>query len=150
MNKPLSIAHSTVFINPYMPCSAAIKFHVIPKLQHTTQTQHCSCTPQFLHTDKMDHICHAQYHNYIAATHNITLSMHMKVYYTPNTTHPLPSTTLLCTQLTQSIFVQVHGGKMAQNVGMEVLWCHSHWVLRVPSLHVLVFIQKTFGDLFTM
>ena len=32
---------------------------------------------------------------------------------------------------------------------MKVLWCHSHlvWlVLRVQSLHVLVFIQTTFCD----
>ena len=34
---------------------------------------------------------------------------------------------------------------------MKALWCHSHlvgWFLRVPSLHALVFIQKTFCDLF--
>ena len=33
--------------------------------------------------------------------------------------------------------------------GVKLLWCHCHlvWlVLRVPSLHVLVFIQKTFCD----
>ena len=37
--------------------------------------------------------------------------------------------------------------------GVKVLWCHSHlvWlVFRVPSLHVLVFIQKTFCDLFLL
>ena len=44
------------------------------KLQHSTQTQHCSCTAQFLHTVKTDHICHAQYSNYIAAIHNVTHS----------------------------------------------------------------------------
>ena len=65
-----------------------------------------TCTPQFLHTRKTEHICHAQYSNYIAATHNIT---HSKCTSTC-TTHPalpilLPSTTLLCIQLTQSIFV---------------------------------------------
>ena len=39
-----------------------------------------------------------------------------------------------------------------------MLWCHSHliwlvfegWFLRVPSPRVLVFIQKTFCDLFLM
>ena len=37
--------------------------------------------------------------------------------------------------------------------GVKVLWCHSHlvWlVFRVPSLHALVFIQKTFCDLFLL
>ena len=57
-----------------------------------------TCTPQFLHTCKTEHICHAQYSNYIIATHNIT---HSKCTSTC-TTHlplpiPLPSTTLLCT-----------------------------------------------------
>jgi len=35
--------------------------------------------------------------------------------------------------------------------GVKVLWCHSSqfgWFFRVPSLHALVFIQKTFCDLF--
>ena len=50
------------------------KFHSITTLQHTTQTQHSSCTAQFLLTVKTDHICHAQYSNDIAATHNITHS----------------------------------------------------------------------------
>ena len=34
--------------------------------------------------------------------------------------------------------------------GVKVLWCHSHqfgWFFRLPSLHALVFIQKTFCDL---
>ena len=35
-----------------------------------------------------DHICHAQYSNYIAATHNITHSMHINMHSTPSTTHP--------------------------------------------------------------
>ena len=37
--------------------------------------------------------------------------------------------------------------------GVKVLWCHSHlvWlVLRLPSLHALVFLQKTFCDLFLL
>ena len=38
--------------------------------------------------------------------------------------------------------------------GVKVLWNHSHliWLLffRVPSLHALVFIQKTFCDLFVL
>jgi len=58
------------------------------KLQHTTQTQHCSSTAQFLHAVKTDHICHAQYSNYIAAAHNITHSP----LTSKRTTHlPLPT-----------------------------------------------------------
>ena len=36
---------------------------------------------------------------------------------------------------------------------LKVLWCSSHlvWlVLRIPSLHALVFIQKLFRDLFLL
>ena len=65
-----------------------------------------TCTPQFLHTHKTEHICHAQYSNYIAATHNITHSKCTSTCTTyPALPIPLPSTTLLCIQLTQSIFV---------------------------------------------
>ena len=67
--------------------------------QHTIQTQHCSCTPQFLHTSKTDHICHAQYSNYIVhcshPQHNslplhTTCTTHPALptqHYTPITTH---------------------------------------------------------------
>ena len=37
--------------------------------------------------------------------------------------------------------------------GVKVLWCPSHlvWlVFELPSLHALVFIQKTFSDLFLL
>ena len=99
--------HSLIHINadPNPPCSAAIKFHSIHlKLQHTTHTQHCSNTAQFLYALKTDHICHAQYSNYIAATHNITHSPSKR------TTHPplQKNTNHIC----------VSGGKMAQDVGM--------------------------------
>ena len=61
-------------------------FHM--QLQHTTQAQHCSSTAQFLHTVKTDHICHAQYSNYIAATHNIT---HSPCTLKRTTHSPLPT-----------------------------------------------------------
>ena len=37
-----------------------------------------------------------------------------------------------------------HSGTRCRN-GVKVLWGHSHlvWVLGVPSIHALVFIQKT-------
>ena len=34
--------------------------------------------------------------------------------------------------------------------GVKVLWCHSHLVWFVPSLHALVLIQKIFCDLFLL
>ena len=99
------------------------------KLKHTIQNQHCSCTPQFLHTLKMHHVCHAQYSNYIATTHNINM------HYTPTTTHiPLPLTTLLCTQLTNTKHICVSGSKMAQDVGMVCRCCGV-----IPILVWLVF-----------
>ena len=53
-----------------------------------------TCTPQFLHTHKTEHICHAQYSNYIAATHNITHSKCTSTCTTyPALPIPLPSTT---------------------------------------------------------
>ena len=98
--------------------SNKISQHNLIKLQHTTQTQHCSCTAQFLHTVKTDHICHAQYSNYIAATHNITHSSCTSTCTThPPLPTPLPSTTLLCTQLTNTKHICVSGSKMAQDVG---------------------------------
>jgi len=60
--------------------------------------------------------------NYIAASHSITHS-------------PCTST---CT---------THPALLTPLDGVKVLWCHFHlvWlVFRVPSLHALVFIQKTF------
>jgi len=82
---------------------------------------HIPCRPsivrtlEFLLTVKADHICHAQYSSYIAATHNITHSLKCTIH--PPLPTPLPSTTL-CTQLTNTKHVCVSGGKRAQDVGM--------------------------------
>ena len=56
------------------------------KLQYAIQTQHCSCTPQFLHTLKTDRIWHAQPH--WSHPQHKSLSMHINIHYTPTTTHP--------------------------------------------------------------
>ena len=91
MNKILSFAHSTVLHikdDPYLPCSAAIKFHSIT-LQYAIQTQHCSCTPQYLHTLKTDRIWHAQPH--WSHPQHKSLPMHINIHYTPTTTHPTAS-----------------------------------------------------------
>ena len=83
------------------------------KLQHTTQTQHCSSTAQFLHALKADHICHAQYSNYIAATHNITHSPSKRTTHPPLPTPLHKNTNHICAS----------GGKMAQDVGMVWKCC---------------------------
>ena len=99
---------------------------------------------------KTNYTSHAQYSNYIASTHNTTHSpCTSKCTPHPALPNPLPSTTLQCTQLTQGTV-----GKMAQDVGMVWMCCGVipilfGWFLRVPSLHALVFIQKTFLWLYT-
>ena len=71
-------------------------------------------------SDKTDHICHAQYSNYIAATHNITHSPCTSTCTPyPALPTPLHSTTLLCTQLTQGMV-----GKMER-------WCEN--IVSFPS-----------------
>ena len=79
--------------------------------------------PQLLHTRQT--IFAMLSSKYIAATHNTTHSPCTSTCTThPALPTPLPSTTLLCTQLTQGTV-----GKMAQTVEMvKVLWCHSHLV----------------------
>ena len=103
MNTALSIALSTVFHikdNPYLPCPAVIKFHNIG------YTLTCYTDSALLMHSMLSS-------NYIAVIHNIfSLHTHEHALHT-RTTHPLPSTTLLCTPLTQNIV-----GKMAQDVGM--------------------------------
>ena len=153
MNKVLNLVlltpHSS--IDPYLPCSAAIKFQF--QLQQiiycTYYTYHTdSCTLQYLHTGKTDHICHAQNGNYIAPTHNITHSPCTSTC----TTHPaLPTTlasTTLCTQQAHKAYLcKWRKNGTRHRDGVKVLWCHSHLVwlflLRVPSQLALVFIQKT-------
>ena len=144
-------------IDPYLPCSAAIKFHNIiytPTYHtdhnytiHTHTYQHCSWSPQFLHTGKTDHICHAQYSKYIVycshpqhKPHPMHINIHHTAFHNP-----------LHTTNKHTKHICVSSGKMAQDVGM-VLWCHSHLVcfVRVPSLPALVFIEKTFCDLYNV
>ena len=79
--------------------------------------------------------------NCVVATHNTTYSqcMHINMHYTPSTTQlSLPWSSYALTQ-----------GKMAQDVGMVWMYCGVVPTLfglftRVPSLHVLVFIQRTY------
>ena len=88
--------------------------------EHTIQTRHCS---QFLHTRQSIPAMFSS--NY---THNITHSPCTSMC----TTHPaipgstLPSTTLLCTQLTNTKHSWQNGTRCRN--GVNVLWCRSHLV----------------------
>ena len=62
--------------------------------------------------------------NYNAATHNTTHSMHM--HNTQPIPSPLPSITLLCTQLTNTKHSWQNGTKCRDSV--NVSWCRSHLV----------------------
>ena len=71
--------------------------------------------------------CHSQHSNYITATHNIT---HPPCTSTctphPALPIPLPSTTLLWTQLTNTKHSWQNGTRCRD--GVKLLWCHSHLV----------------------
>ena len=65
--------------------------------------------------------------NYIASTHNITHSPCTSTYTThPAIPSPLPSITLLCTQLTNTKHSWQNGTRCRD--GVNVLWCRSHLV----------------------
>ena len=106
------------------------------------QTQHCS---QFLHTRQT--IPAMLSSNYIASTHNITYSPYTSTCTThPAIPSPLPSTTLLCTQLTNTKHSWQNGSRCRD--GVNVLRCRSHLVWMVfwgfhPYMHLF-----SFGKLF--
>ena len=128
MNTVLSTTHSTAFYikdNQYLPCSLAIKFHNIT--YSNIPYRPSSCTPQFQHTRQTISAIYAQYSNYIAATHNITHSPCTSTCTPHPALHtPLPSTTLLCTQLTNTKPSWQNGTRCRD--GVKLLWCHSHLV----------------------
>ena len=65
--------------------------------------------------------------NYIAATHNITHSLCTSTCTIhPALPTPLPSTTLLCTQLRNTKHSWQNGTRCRD--GVKVLWCRSHLV----------------------
>ena len=125
MNTVLSTAHSIAFHikdNPHLPHSSAIKFAAQLKLPTYHTIHHCS---QFLHTSQT--IPAMLSSNYIAATHNTynTLHAHQRAQHTAIPS-PLPSTTLLCTQLTNTKHSWQNGTRCRD--GANVLWCRSHLV----------------------
>ena len=69
--------------------------------------------------------------------------MHIKTHYTPTTTHPT-------TNEHKAYLCKWWPNGTRCRDGVKALWCHSHlvWlVLRLSSLHALVFLQETFCDL---
>ena len=70
--------------------------------KHAIQNQHCSCIPPLLHTRQT--ISAMLSSDYSAATHNITYNSPCTSTYTTHSAlpNPKPSTTLLCTQLTNT------------------------------------------------
>ena len=102
-------------------------------LQHTIQTQHCSCTPQFLHTRQT--ISAMLSSNYNAATHNVTQSpctLHTR-YYPP---HCLPQPSYMHT-------TNKHRSYLAKWHKVQGwLWCHYHlvwFVFEAPCFHSVKF-----------
>ena len=89
----------------------------------------------------------SSYSNYIAAIHNVTHSPCTSTCTPHPALHtPLPSTTFLCTQLTNTKHSRQNGTRCRD--GVKLLWCHSHlvWLVIEGSIPML-FIQKTFCDI---
>ena len=117
-------------IDPYLPCSAAVKFHNITYTP--CNIPYRPSTPKSLHTGKTDHMCHAQYSNYIVHCHPQynSLTMHINLHYTPSNTH---HTAFHNPPLHTTNKHKAYWSKWWQNGtrcrdGVKVLWCHSHLV----------------------
>ena len=93
--------------NPYLPCSAAIKFYNIT--YSNIPYRPSSCTPQFLHTRQT-----------ISAMFSlVTTTVHINMHSTPSTTyHTAFHNPPLHTTNKHKAVVQYIVGKMAQDVGM--------------------------------
>ena len=93
-----------------------------------TFSSDCLCTPQFLHTVKTDHLCHAQYIHCSHPQHN-SLSMHIKMHYTPTTDPTAFHNPSLHTTNKHKAYLckwRQNGTRCRDDV--KVLWCHSHLV----------------------
>ena len=117
------------------PISAMFSSNKISQHNLNSNIPHRPSIAQALHSFCMQSrqtICHAQYSNYNAAIHNITHSpCTSKCTTHPPLPTPLPSTTLLCIQLTNSKHICVsawwQNSTMCRD-GLKVFWCHSHLV----------------------
>ena len=153
MNMVISTAHSTAFHIkdlPYLPHSAAIKFHnITPNIPYRSSTAHSLAGLGCLVCRNCEQcwICMVlgSIWNNIAATHNIIHSPCTSTHNThPVLPFPLPSTTLVSKQLTNT----KHSW---QDVGMVWMCCGIvpilfGWFLSVPSPHALVSFGKRFCD----
>ena len=94
--------------NPYLPCSAAIKFY------NTTYSnipyKPSSCTAQFLHTRQ----------TISAMLSIITTTMHISMYSTPSTTHhtAFHNPPMHTTNKHKAVVLEYIVDKTAQDVGM--------------------------------
>ena len=97
-------------------------------LQHTIQTQLMHALHSFcIHARQTISAMLSIYSNYITATHNTTHSPGTSTCTPhPALPTPLPSTTLLCTQLTNTKHSWQNGTRCRD--GVKLLWCHSHLV----------------------
>ena len=115
--------------------------HMYLKLPTYHMTHHCS---QFLHTRQT--IPAMLSSNYIAATHNTTHSTaHQHAQHTAIPS-PLPSSTLLCTHLTNTKHSWQNGTRCRD--GVNVLWCRSHLVQLVFERSHPYMCLFSFGKLF--
>ena len=97
MKMVLHTAHSTAFRikdNPYLPCSAALKFQGItcihsnmPYMYRPLLLMHSTASAY-----KTDHICHVRLKLQSSFQHHNSLSMHINMHYRPSTAHHTAST----------------------------------------------------------
>ena len=82
--------------------------------------------------------------NEVSAPHNITLSMHSNIHYTPRTAH---STAFHMEDNPPTHTSNKHKGMVGKMSQDEILWCHSYLVWLVVEgsiLHALAFVPETF------
>ena len=97
MKMVLHTAHSTAFRikdNPYLPCSAALKFQGItyihsnmPYMYRPVLLMHFTASAY-----KTDHICHVRLKLQSSFQYHNSLSMHINMHYRPSTAHHTAST----------------------------------------------------------
>ena len=125
MNTVLSTAHSIAFHikdNPHLPHSSAIKFRNNLNSQHTIRsiTAH-----SFSIQDRLYLPCLVATTLQPPTTQHNTLHAHQCAQHTAIPS-PLPSTTLLYTQLANTKHSWQNGTRCRD--GVNVLWCRSHLV----------------------
>ena len=132
MNKLFSFAHSTVLHikgYPYLPCSAAIKFHSITPTYHTDPAllMHCTVSASAYNQDRPCLPCSVQQLHCSNPQHN-SLSMRIKMHYIPTTTtHPTAfhNPSLHTTNKHKAYLCKWWQNRTRCRDGVKVLWYHS-------------------------